>query len=133
MSVGRVEVWSKKIEPDETWSGNSLNHETTRNCTKYNSCYFVWFRGYSFCETLLILASGGARRTGSFTTHYSNSREDEREDSDGNRGDESATVDETRLAAQLRDQVFIFDRLFARVEVARPARGERDAGSLARL
>ena len=63
----------------------------------------------------------------------SDAREGQREQRDGDGGRERAPVYEARFAAQLGDEIVIVKRLFARVEFARAACGERDSSLLARL
>lgn len=72
-------------------------------------------------------------RRASFRARILHAREGQREERDGDGGDERAPVDETRFAAQLGDKIVIVERLYARVPVARPACGERDSSLLARL
>jgi hypothetical protein len=59
--------------------------------------------------------------------------ENERQERDCGGGDEGATVDSPRFDSELLDEMFVMERLFARVHVALSARGQRKAGLLARL
>ena len=74
-----------------------------------------------------------APRAGDGAHADSDAREGQREQRDGNGGHERAPVYEPRFVAQARDEIFVFQALFARIPVARAPRGERDSSLLARL
>ena len=59
--------------------------------------------------------------------------EEERQERDGDGRDERAAIDAARRGAQLSDEIFVCERLFARVEIARAACGEGNSGLFARL
>lgn len=60
-------------------------------------------------------------------------REDECQKRNNHGCDQRATIDAARLHLQLLDETRVFNLLFARVHVARPARSHRDSSLFARL
>ena len=60
-------------------------------------------------------------------------RKDERNQRNHDGGEERPPVNASRLPAELLAQAVVVNALFARVQIARPARGQRDSSLLPRL